>query len=87
MKEKPCKVSNEVRALIQSLLKDGVKPSRISFVLCKTATELGLEITEGSLEVLPLVLAGVSEGVVSVLNVEQDEGEEQDSIPQGAVIH
>lgn len=87
MKDKPCKVSNEVRELIQSLLKDGVKPSRISFVLCKTATELGLEITEGSLEVLPLVLAGISEGVVSVLNVEEDESEEQDSIPQGAVIH
>lgn len=89
MNEEQTDIAKQVRALVRSLTESGADPSDISFVLCMIATELGLEMTEGSISVFPVVLSGISYAVADAVEAAETQSEETSpaAAPLGSTVH
>jgi uncharacterized membrane protein YjjP (DUF1212 family) len=91
MNEEQSEIAAQIHTTVAKLLEDGAGPSDVSFVLSMIATELGLEITEGSITVFPVVLSGISLAVANAVEAAgEEEGEVQDKtddVPIGAIVH
>ena len=53
-------VRGKVRTFVGTLLNGGAKPPDIAFSLAYVATEFGLAVAEGSVQVFPVVLSAVT---------------------------
>ena len=87
LNESQKEVCARTRGLIQELLKNGAQPSDISFVLSFLATELGLAVTEGSVSVVPVVFAGISNAINNAIEGAPDEEDVEEERPQWATVH
>jgi len=89
MNEGRSAIAEDVHKLVQNLLKEGAKPSDVSFVLSMIATELGLKVTRGSISVFPTVLSGISRGVANALEADEVEKEKEleEQRPLGETVH
>lgn len=54
---------NQVRSQVRRWLKDGEEPTEVSFALSFVATDLGLNLTENNIVVMPVLLEGVSAAI------------------------
>ena len=88
MSEEQEEICRKVRAMVKSLVKKGAEPSDVSYALSFIATELGLEVTEGSISVFPVVMSGITHAVANAVEepVDAEEADEND-VPMGATLH
>tara|TARA_R110002072_G_scaffold52723_2_gene140278 strand:+ start:452 stop:718 length:267 start_codon:yes stop_codon:yes gene_type:complete len=88
MSEEQEEVCRKVRSMVMSLIKKGADPSDVSFSLSLVATELGLEVTDGSISVFPVVMAGITHAVANAVDESADTQEtNQDDTPIGVTVH
>ena len=88
MSENQEEVFRKVRTMVRSLLEGGAEPSDVSFALSFIATELGLEVAEGSIAVFPVVMAGICHAVANAADesVEAEDTDEQ-YVPNDMTVH
>lgn len=88
MSEEQEEICRKVRSMVKSLIKKGAEPSDVSFALSMIATELGLEITDGSISVFPVVMSGITHAVANAVDERADiEEVDDDVMPAGATVH
>lgn len=88
MSEEQEEICRKVRSMVRSLINKGAEPSDVSFSLSLIATELGLEITDGSISVFPVVMSGITHAVANAVEQSADTAEvEENDVPAGATLH
>lgn len=88
MSEEQEDICRKVRSIVSSLIKQGAEPSEVSFALSLIATELGLEMTHGSISVFPVLMSGITHAIANAVD-QSSENEEVDetSLPLGTTVH
>jgi hypothetical protein len=69
---------NQVRDQVKEWLREGAKPSEVSFALSFVAADLGLHITDKDIRVLPVLFDGISMAI-RCANDEETESEDDSS--------
>jgi hypothetical protein len=69
---------NQVRGQVKEWLKDGAKPSEVSFALSFIAADLGLHMTNKDIRIMPVLLDGISTAI-RCANDEDSESEDDDN--------
>ncbi|EEB78570.1 hypothetical protein GPB2148_1467 [marine gamma proteobacterium HTCC2148] len=88
MSEEQEEICRKVRSMTRSLIKKGAEPSDVSFALSLIATELGLEVTDGSISVFPVVMSGITHAVANAVEESADSSEaDEGGVPAGAILH
>ena len=82
----------DVKLVVKDWLKEGRKPSEISYALSYVATDLGLFVTDRDVSVFPVLLSAISEAVSSHdsnddTNELEPEADTDAAVPVEATIH
>ena len=78
MSDEQFQLRKQVQSLVFELLKDGASPRDVSFALGWVAADLGLEVTDGSIAVLLVLFAAVTDAIGKSLASSTDGDEEED---------
>jgi len=87
-------IMGKVRAFVGTLLNGGAKPPDIAFSLAYVATEFGLAVAEGAVQVFPVVLSAVTSAAANHKSQTEeaevssaDLGNAQEGVPHSATLH
>ena len=68
----------QVRELVNTLLKEDVKPSDITFGLAFVAADLGLRITDNQASSISVVNSGVNKAIKAAIDRQKEESQAND---------
>jgi methanogenic corrinoid protein MtbC1 len=88
MSEEQEDICRKIRSMVNSLIERGAEPSDVSFALSMIATELGLQMTSGSISVFPVVMSGITHAVANAVDQSSENEEVEETIlPLSTTVH